>query len=173
VSVKRSGDGLSVTTPQGQVNVGGGGVAVTGESRRRESAERAPSSSGSGSQSADSSGKGAVIDESRLERRTRPISCTGDNSVDLTDVLLKVDDVAIETLGSCVVHIRNSHIIGSTGVKSTGSAAVTIENSIIEGRVALSLTGSVNMSVQSSTIRGTVQRVGSTNLRDLGGNLWR
>lgn len=176
VSVRRSGDGVSVSTPEGQVNVGGSGVAVQSESRRRESSDRPSSSNGgngSGAPSSDSSGRGAVIDESRLERRTRPVFCKGDNSIDLIDVLLRVEDVAVETLGSCVVHIRNSHIVGNVAVQSTGGTTVTIENSIIEGRVALALKGSVMVSVQSSTIRGAVQRVGATNLRDLGGNLWR
>jgi hypothetical protein len=157
VAVKPSGSGLSVATPEGQVTVGGGGVAVD--------PRRAPSPN--------SPGRGAVIDESRLERQTHPVSCKGGNSIDLSEVLLRVEDIAVETVGGCVVRIRNSHIVGDVALQSTGATTVTIENSIIEGRVALALKGSVMVSVQSSTIRGAVQKVGAANLRDLGGNLWR
>jgi hypothetical protein len=178
VSVRRSeGGGLAVDSPDGRVAIGPNGiVAVQGDSRAREAApsERGPAGNASAAQSSNPSGRGAVIDESRLERRTRPVACKGDGSIDLSDVLLTVDDVAVTSVGSCSVHIRNSHIVGDVAVQSTGGTTVTIVNSIIEGRAAaLQLKGAVNMSVQSSTIRGPVQRVGEASLRDLGGNLWR
>jgi hypothetical protein len=183
VSVTRSGNGVTVKTPDGrQVAVTGSGSAlgVLTESPQREGtppANRRASGGASGgassAQSSDSGGRGAVIDESRLERRTRPISCIGANSADLNDVLLSVSGVAVESVGGCVVHIRNSHIVGDVAVKATGNTTVTIENSIIEGRLALRLEGGTNVSVQSSTIRGNVQKIGEAGLRDLGGNLWR
>jgi hypothetical protein len=160
VAVKPSGGGLTVSTPEGLVNLGPGGIAVQGDSQRR-------------ARSSDSPGGGATIDDSRLERRTRPVSCVGSNSIDVSNVLLRVDDIAVETVGSCVVHIRNSHIAGDVAVQTTGSAVVTIENSIIEGRVALALRDSVMISVKSSTIRGAVQKGGATKLQDLGGNVWQ
>jgi hypothetical protein len=166
-----------VETDGRQVTVGGSGSQLTVEtgSRPREAAtpDRRQSGTGSNTQSSDPAGRGAVIDESRLERRTRPISCIGGNSEDLNDVFLQVSEVAVDSVGACVVHIRNSHIVGDVAIKGTGSTTVSIENSIIEGRIALQLMGSTNVSVRSSTIQGTVQKIGSVTLRDLGGNLWR
>jgi hypothetical protein len=159
----------AVDSSEGQVRIGGGAVEVQSGSRARE-----PRSSPSGSDSqADSGGPGAVIDDSRLERRTRPVSCVGTTSEDLTGVLLRVDDVAIAGIGSCTIRIKNSHIIGNIALQINGSTTVSIDNSIIEGVVALQLRGSVNMSVRASTIRGAVQKSGPVKLRDLGGNLWR
>src|SRR5262249_43537261 len=122
---------------------------------------------------ADPQGRGAAIDESRLERRNRPIFCVDSNSEDLNNVLLRVEDVAVASDGACEIRIRNSYIIGDTALKITGATNVAIDNSVIEGRVALWLEGSPNVSVRSSTIRGAVQKNGAVNLTDLGGNLWR
>ena len=171
VSIRSGGGGVAVSGAGGQVKLGGGAVVAQSNPGRREAApERSSAASPSAPPSGD--GRGAVIDENRLEQRSRPVACTGDNNVTLSNVLLRVDGVAVTGVGSCDIRIRNSHIIGDTAVQVTGSTNVAIENSIIEGRVALSLTGSADMSVKSSTIRGSVQRVGPTQLKDLGGNVW-
>ena len=171
VSIRSGGGGISVSGAGGQVKVGGGSVGAQANSGRRGAAA-VPERPGSTSAAPSGDGRGAVIDESRLEQRSRPVACTGDNNVTLSNVLLRVDGVAVQGVGSCDIRIRNSHIIGDVAVQVTGSTNVAIENSIIEGRVALSLTGSADMSVKSSTIRGPVQRIGSTQLKDLGGNVW-
>jgi hypothetical protein len=114
-----------------------------------------------------------VLDESRLERRGRSVVCKGANSEQLDGVLLRADDIAVESIGDCVVTIRDSHIIGRVGVRAFGSTRVSIVNSIIEGGVALSIEGAANVSVQSSTIRGQVRKFGEARLQDLGGNLWQ
>src|SRR5215470_4918599 len=104
--------------------------------------------------------KGATIDESKLEKRTRAVSCLGD-TVTLDGVLLRIDAVAIAASGSCKVVIRNSHVAGGAiAIQLTGTSTVTIENSLIEGPLALQMTGDVTASVKSSTIRGGSQRVG-------------
>jgi len=116
---------------------------------------------------------GADIDESRLQRRPRAVACVGREVIELTDVLLRADAVAVMASGDCEVRIKNSHIVGSIGVQVAGGGNVTIENSIIEGPVALQLAAGGVVSVQSSTIRGQVQRAGAVTLRDKGGNLFR
>ncbi len=116
--------------------------------------------------------KGATIDESKLDKRTRAISCLSD-TVTLDGVLLRTDAVAIAASGSCKVVIKNSHIVGSAiGIQLTGDTTATIENSIVEGALALQMTGDTVVSVKSSTIRGGSQRVGG-KLEDLGDNIWK
>jgi hypothetical protein len=174
VGVRQTRDGgLAVSTPEAQVKIGADGIRVQEASRAPAagSARSAPASTGSSRQ--DASGRGANVDDARLNRQSRPVSCRADGTVNLVDVLLQVDGIAIDTVGGCRIFVRNSHIIGDVALQAVGGSTIVIENSIMEGRVALALQGSVNASVQSSTIRGPVSRKGSVNLRDLGGNLWQ
>src|SRR5262245_59768706 len=173
VGVRQTRDGgLAVSTPEAQVKIGADGIRVQETPRGPAgSARRAPDSTGSSRN--DGSGRGATVDDARLTRQSRPVSCKADGTVNLVDVLLQVDGVAIDTVGGCRIFVRNSHIIGDVALQAVGGSTIVIENSIMEGRVALALQGSVNASVQSSTIRGPVSRKGSVNLRDLGGNLWQ
>ena len=171
VGVRQTRDGgVAVSTPEAQVKIGADGIRVQ-ETGRAPVAGRAPASGGSSSQ--DPSGRGANVDDARLNRQNRPVSCRSEGTVNLVDVLLRVDGVAIDTVGGCRILIRNSHIIGDVALQAVGGATIVIENSIMEGRTAMALQGSVNASVQSSTIRGPVSRKGSVNLRDLGGNVWQ
>jgi hypothetical protein len=170
VNVNRNRDGsLGVSTPNGQVSIGADGIRVQGDARGRDSSARPAPAGGSTAQ--DPSGRGANIDETRLEQLTRPVTCRAEGTVDLDNVLLRVDGDAVSTVGGCRIHIRNSHIIGSTAIRAVGSSIVTVENSIIEGRTAFHLEGSVDMSVKSSTVRGEIQKLGSVSLRDLGSNV--
>src|SRR5262245_42174572 len=174
VGVRQTRDGgVAVSTPEAQVKIGADGIRVqeTPRTPAAGSARRAPDTAGSSRQ--DASGRGATVDDARLNRQSRPVSCRADGTVNLVDVLLQVDGVVIDTVGGCRIVVRNSHIIGDVALQAVGGSTIVIENSIIEGRVALALQGSVNASVQSSTIRGPVSRKGSVNLRDLGGNLWQ
>ena len=161
----------------GRLNAADDGQKVRSASRDRVAAasqRRAWSlRMGSMPQSSDAARQGAVIDESRLERRTQPTSCVGSNTQELNNVALQVNEVAVASIGSCTIRIRNSHIVGDIAIKLSGSPTVSIENSIIEGRVALQLEGSPTVTVRSSTVRGAVEKVGSVTLRDLGGNLWQ
>jgi hypothetical protein len=169
VGVKQRRDGsLAVSTPDTKVSVGADGIRVQDRAAEPPPARRAPAG---GSSQPDPSGKGANIDDARLEQLTRPVSCTATGTENLVGVLLRVDGIAVSTVGGCRIIIRNSHIIGDTAIRAMGSSTVTIENSIVEGRVALQLQGSVNMSVQSSTLRGAINRVGDARLSDLGNNL--
>ncbi len=171
VGVRQTRDGgLAVSTPEAQVKIGADGIRVQ-ESGRAPAAGRAPASGGSSSQ--DPSGRGANVDDARLDRQNRPVYCKAEGTVNLVNVYLRVDGVAIDIVGGCRVFVRNSHIIGDVALQAVGGSTIVIENSIMEGRTALALQGSVNASVQSSTIRGPVGRKGSVNLRDLGGNLWQ
>jgi len=174
VGVRQTRDGgVAVSTPEAQVKIGADGIRVqeTPRTPAAGAARRAPDTAGSSRQ--DASGRGATVDDARLNRQSRPVSCRADGTVNLVDVLLQVDGVAIDTVGGCRIVVRNSHIIGDVALQAVGGSTIVIENSIVEGRVALALQGSVNASVQSSTIRGPVSRKGSVNLRDLGGNLWQ
>lgn len=118
--------------------------------------------------------KGATIDETKLEKRSRPVSCNGVETITLDGVLLRVDAVAVAATGNCKVIIKNSHVSSAgVAVQLAGTSAVTVENSIIEGAVAFQLTGDPTASVKSSTIRGGTQRLGDAKLRDLGDNIWK
>lgn len=117
--------------------------------------------------------KGATIEEAKLEKRTRAVSCVGD-TVTLDGVLLRVDTIAVNATGSCNVVIRNSHVVGTAiAVQLSGTSSATIENSIVEGALALQMAGDTTASVKSSTIRGGAQRVGGAKVRDLGDNIWK
>ena len=122
---------------------------------------------------AQSPSTGASIDESRLQRRTTPVQCTGVDTVRLEGALLEVERVAIQALGKCAVQIRNSRIVGRVAVQATGNTAVTIDNSIIEGSVAIQAAQTSVVTVRSSTIRGRVVKLQQGLVRDAGQNDWR
>ena len=123
-------------------------------------------------QAAPPEGKGAQLDESRLEKRTRGVMCVND-SVTLDGVLLDAAaGVPVQAVG-CKVTIRNSHLKGMGGVQISGMSTVSIENSLVEGTTALQLTDGADVSIKSSTIRGRIQRVGDVKVHDLGDNKWR
>src|SRR5262249_5375444 len=112
VGVKQTRDGgLAVSTPDTKVSVGADGIRVQDDARARDTGagRRAPAG---GSTAPDPSGRGANIDDARLERLTRPVACRAEGTVDLDNVLLRIDGVAVSTVGGCKIHIRNSHIIG-------------------------------------------------------------
>jgi len=137
------------------------------------SAANVSQAGGRGQDAASTQQKGAVIDESRLERRTTPVSCVGRQVVTLRNILLKSDAIAVAVSGDCEVRIQDSHIVGQIALQVAGGGTVSITNSIVEGTIAMQLTPPADVSVKSSTIRGQVQRVGSVSLKDAGGNLWR
>jgi hypothetical protein len=192
IAVSRSGTGLAVESPRGRVTIDRGNISASRPDARvdvtrgtppasapspapppdRQAEARPPEPAGRGG-SQGAARAGADIDESRLQRRPRAVACVGREVIELTDVLLRADAVAVMASGDCEVRIKNSHIAGSIGVQVAGGGNVTIENSIIEGPVALQLAAGGIVSVQSSTIRGQVQRAGAVTLRDKGGNLFR
>jgi hypothetical protein len=188
VTVTRSGGALTVQSGDSRVGVAGAAVSAerplsaappAAAPEERAQAAPAPAPAEPAARPAQDTAKvestapqkGAVLDESRLEKRNRPVSCVGSQTVNLTDVLLSTDGIAVAVTG-CTVHIRNSHVKGQIGLQVAGGGTVTIENSIIEGTMAMQLTPGANVSVKSSTIRGQVQRVG-VNVNDQGGNVWR
>ncbi|HYM21916.1 MAG TPA: hypothetical protein VEU08_01850 [Vicinamibacterales bacterium] len=117
-------------------------------------------------------GKGAQIDDAKLQKRTRAVSCVND-SVTLDGVLLDASGgVPVQAVG-CTVTIKNSHLKGMGGIQISGMSTVNIENSLIEGTTALQLTDGADVSIKSSTIRGRIQRVGNVKLHDLGDNKWK
>jgi hypothetical protein len=124
-----------------------------------------------GAQTAPPEGKGAQIDESKLEKRTRPVVCAS-QSITLDGVLLDIPDAAIQATGGCKLTIRNSHIKSAAALQLTGSSSATIENTLIEGSVAIQMTDGASASVKSSTIRGRVERAGAKFI-DLGDNKWK
>jgi hypothetical protein len=125
-----------------------------------------------GAQTAPPEGKGAQIDESKLEKRTRAVVCTAGQNVTLDGVLLDIPEAAIQAIGGCRVTIRNSHVKSAAALQLTGSSSATIENSLIEGAVAIQMTDGAGASIKSSTIRGRIERAGAT-LTDLGDNKWK
>lgn len=124
-------------------------------------------------QTAPAEGKGAQIDETKLEKRTRAVACAANQNVTLDGVLLDIADAPIQAVGNCKVTIRNSHVKGAAALQLGGNSDVTIENSLIEGAVALQLTDNAGVSIKSSTIRGRIERVGNVKFRDLGDNKWK
>lgn len=188
VSTGGAADGVSVAQdPSGALTVRtpGGTISVGSSANTAALAPRAPAataqSSSPGTQTAPparsgaspSDEPGAHIDESRLERRTRPVSCVGLNEVRLENVMLRVDEVAVQAAGGCNIRITNSHIAGRVALEAAGNTSFTIENSIIEGQIAIEAAGSARLSVKSSTVRGGVQKMQNATVRDLGQNLWR
>jgi hypothetical protein len=100
------------------------------------------------------------------------VQCVGRDVINLKNVLLRVDGVAVAVTGGCEVRIQDSHIVGQTALQVVGRGTVSIDNSIVEGAPAMQLTDGASVSVRSSSIRGQVQRVGNVTLRDEGRNLW-
>jgi hypothetical protein len=126
-----------------------------------------------GAQTATTEGKGAQIDETKLETRTRAVACAGNQNVTLDGVLLSIPDAPIQAVGNCKVTIKNSHVKGAAALQLAGNSDVTIENSLIEGAVAIQLTDNAGVSIKSSTIRGRIEKVGNVKFRDLGDNKWK
>ncbi|HEV3141799.1 MAG TPA: hypothetical protein VGY57_14840 [Vicinamibacterales bacterium] len=124
-------------------------------------------------QSTPAEGKGAQIDESKLQKRTRAVACAANQNITLDGVLLDIADAPIQAIGNCKVTIKNSHVKGAAAVQLAGSSDVTIENSLIEGAVAIQLTENAGVSIKSSTIRGKIERAGNVNFKDLGDNKWK
>jgi hypothetical protein len=188
VAVDRSGSRLAVDAPSGRVEVDRGNVTARGPAgtatvtreagpataqAARVEAPTAAVTAVPPATAVAQAGKGAVIDESRLKRRTNPVACLGREVVELNGVLLRSEGVAVMTSGGCEVRITNSRIAGQVAVQVAGGGTVSIENSIIEGAVAMQLTGGAVVSLRSSTILGPVQRAGAVTVRDLGGNLYK
>lgn len=142
-----------------------GSMVVAAASR---DADASPASGVSSSMQAPA---GATIDETRLKSRTTPVHCAGVERVELDGVLLRVDEVAIEALAECRVHVKNSHVVGRSAVVAAGKTSLTFENCIIEG--TLHLAGSSVTSIRSSTIRGRVRKLQAGEMKDLGQNVWR
>jgi hypothetical protein len=116
-------------------------------------------------------GKGASIDETRLERHA-PVACVGSQVIELTGVVVRTDSVAISSANGCEVRIKDSHIVGPVAVQAAGGT-VTIENTIIEGgRFAVQMAGDSTVSIKSSTVTGDVQRAAGS-FKDLGNNVFR
>ncbi len=191
VSVAAGGSQISVSetggrTPAASVSVSNGsrGVAVdtaglgvsVGLEKGRAAAAPAPreaSKPPSAAVQGGSSGGGAGLADDSLEHRSRPVVCRGQDDMKLDGVLLRVDDVAVVAGGDCDLRISNSHIIGATAIQADLNATIRISNSVIEGPVALQLSGNSTAAVRSTTVRSRVQKRGSADLRDEGGNVWK
>jgi hypothetical protein len=117
-------------------------------------------------------GKGAQIDETKLEKRTRAVQCVAGQNITLDGVLLDIPLAAIQATGGCRVVIKNSHIKSAAAIQLTDASAATIENSLIEGAVAIQMTDDATASIKSSTIRGRIEKAGA-KLTDLGDNKWK
>lgn len=102
------------------------------------------------------------------------VECHGAESRVIENASIQASGTAVAAHGSCNLVVRYSVIRGAqAGVEAHGSANVTIESCTIEAPTALAMHGSANVLVKNTQVIGRVDKHGSANFTDGGGNTWK
>ncbi len=102
-----------------------------------------------------------------------PVECGQDQTMVVEGHSLLGGLTTIEAYGNCQLIVRNTHIgAGATALDVHGNARVTVESSSLDtyGYRVLSLAGQSQISFQNTSVRGSIERLGSAQIIDLGGN---
>lgn len=116
---------------------------------------------------------GEAAEAARVVRGDSGIICEGPRLLQVDGRTLSVAGDAIVARDGCEIHITNSRIDASRiGVSVTG-ASVHISNSTVTGSFrSLDIADGGKVFARSTEFNGLVQRRGSGELADLGGNRW-
>lgn len=120
----------------------------------------------------ESSGPPAAAAESPGTMRSDdPIICEGARLLQIDGRTLTVSDDAIVARDGCEIHLTNSRIDSSHSAIVVRNARVHISNSAIRGSFrSLDIDDGGQVYARSSSFTGLVNRRGSGDFRDLGGN---
>jgi hypothetical protein len=100
-------------------------------------------------------------------KATKPIMCQRNDSITLENVIIETDGVAITTQGNCSLTVRNSKIVSSTtsAIQTMGSSMVEIQNTEVIGKWGSVMNaGSAMVKIDRSTLRGTFGVEGSSTV---------
>lgn len=108
---------------------------------------------------------------------TSALYCTGNQELVVEHRTIESDGPALVVEGNCDVFISDSTLVSMQGaaVVVRGNGEVVIEDSRLEGAIAaLEYSGNSEIDARNSQFSGkVVNRGGSADFRDLGGNLFR
>jgi len=117
-------------------------------------------------------GGGAAQAQRTAEARREPMICQGNRRLRIDGQNLEFAGDAITAESGCDLHITNSRIHATGVAVSARAANVHIENSIVEGADSIDASQGSQIYLQTSTFKGVSRRLDSSQLHDLGGNVW-
>lgn len=100
-------------------------------------------------------------------KAAKPVMCQRNERITLENVIIETDGVAITTQGNCSLTVRNSKIVSSTtsAIQTMGSSMVEIENTEVIGKWGSVMNaGSAMVKIDKSTLRGTFGVEGSSTV---------
>jgi hypothetical protein len=107
------------------------------------------------------------------ERLHDPIICQGSRLLHIDNRNLEFDGDAVSAQDGCEIHITNTHITAKGVGVLARAANVHIANSEIEGDSgAIDASDGAQVYAESSRFKGLTRRMESSELHDLGGNVW-
>lgn len=108
-------------------------------------------------------------------RAQQPVSCRGNETVRLKNVIIDSRKAAIIIRGKCKVELIDSYVrSGEWAIRMNGRGSLTVKRSYVEGaRGAAKMNDQASLNVRRSQFVGAFDRQGNAVYRDNGGNDWR
>jgi hypothetical protein len=116
-----------------------------------------------------------MFDESKLRRRTKPISCGAGQNSTVGGILLEVEGVAVTVGTGCNMRLRGSIIVGGdTAIVVQTGGNLWLDRSDVQSRdVSLKLESGANAYVSGSLMTGRLVKGAGANLSEKGTNTWK
>jgi hypothetical protein len=146
--IERDANGVTITGPGVQITTHpGSGIATTST--------------------------GALAPAEGLERRNEPLHCQGARFLRLDSQRLAFAGNGIVAEKGCELYLTNSRVEAlGTALIADGSKVHLTNSTLIGGTGSLSMQHGAEAYVGGSTLKGISRRFDSSQLHDLGGNLW-
>lgn len=101
-----------------------------------------------------------------------PLSCTGNQQLNVTGADIQASGVALTVAGNCSVHVTNSTLWGGTsGIVIHDQGHVIVENSVLGGGTAVSADGHAHGELRNSAVISPVSATQFAVVSDSGGNV--
>jgi hypothetical protein len=102
------------------------------------------------------------------------VTCAGSEELELRQVRIEVEDVAIHSKGACNITIVDSEIIaGDVAIVVSGSGRVEVSRSRVRGgRAAVAIAGSGQVKARATRFVGGRSITGTGDFHDDGENSW-
>jgi len=103
-----------------------------------------------------------------------PFTCSGEEEITLSGVLIDTEKDALVVKGNCRVFITRSHLRGGKhALRVIGEGDVTLRDTILEGDMsALHISGDGSVNASATVFRGRIIELGNGDLVGLGKNLY-
>lgn len=108
-------------------------------------------------------------------REYPPVTCMGNQDIELDGVYIHSPDVAITLTGNCDITLRGSYIVGdNVAIVITGNGEVSLQDSTVQGRNgSFSITGNGEIRARHTRFIGPHGVTGNGGFQDEGGNTWQ